>query len=626
MKINLKLICSGWTKTNYLFFILFFILLTPLLGNAADYNPDLLSRQDFTFSIVTGVGPGGSPHIRAFAESGNVEFYPDKLFAYGEDSRQGVYVTTGDIDADSLDEIITAPRVGGGPQVRVFEKDGTQRGIEIWPFHPDTRTGINVAAGDVDSDGKDEIAVSQSADGQAWVKVYKYNNEKEVLGEWNAFGEATCGASIAMSDVDADGNDEVIVAAGEGCGPQVKIYKADGTFMRQFFAFEEEYHGGLDVAAGDLNGDGFRKDIVISKKKEAAEIKVFRLGDEIETLANFRAFDNFTVGAFVDAFDMDEDDIDEILVGAGEGGGPQVELYEHNGDKINTTFFAYDEGARGGVDVTGGLFSIKDGIPYTFAGAGDIAGCTYDEDEETAKLLDNIKGTVFTAGDCVYPNGTNDEFANCYDPTWGRHKLRTKPSVGNHEYRTTNASGYFNYFGSVAGEIDKGYYSYDLGPWHMVVLNTNCSKIDGCEEGSNQERWLKQDLAQNSSICTLSYMHHPYYSSGPHGNTTEIKPLVQDLYDYNADLMVAGHDHTYERFQPQNVDRNLDLRNGLTQFVVGTGGKDLYSFPDIQENSVVRYNDSHGIIKFTLYSNSYEWEYIPIAGYDFSDKGYGWCH
>jgi len=615
------------TKIKYLAVTISLCLIIPLVSNASDYNVNLLSRQDLNFSIITSAGPGGSPHIRAFNKEGLAESDPNKLFAYGENSRQGVFVATGDIDADGLDEIITAPRVGGGPQVRVFEKDGTQRGIEIWPFHPDTRTGINVASGDVDSDGKDEIAMSQSENGQAWVKVYKYNNAKEVVGEWNAFGEATCGASVAMSDIDNDGGDEVIVAAGYGCGPQVKIYEANGTFLKQFFAFEESYHGGLDVTAGDISGDGFRKDIIVSKKQEVAEIKVFHLGSTIETLASFRAFNSFTVGAFVDSADIDEDDTDEIIVGASNGGGPQVELYESDGTKIDTTFFAYDESARGGVDIASGLFNLKENIPYTFSGAGDIAKCGVNGDEETAKLLDNMPGTVFTTGDDAYPIGSREQFQDCYDPTWGRHKARTKPTAGNHEYYTPNASAYFDYFGEAAGDPDKGYYSYNIGPWHMIALNSNCSEIGGCKDGSLQEQWLQSDLTSNATTCSLAYFHHPLFSSGPHNNTAEVRDLWQTLYNNNVDLAVNGHDHTYERFQPQDPRGSLDLSRGILEFVVGTGGTDnLYNFTDIKDNSVVRYNDSQGIIKFTLYSKSYEWEYIPIAGFDFSDKGSGRCH
>lgn len=175
-------------------------------------------------SIVTAAGIGGGPHIRSFDTSGKVEQDPDKLFAYGEDFSGGVRVALGDIDADGEDEIITAPRAGGGPQVRIFEKDGTPRGIDLWPFDLNFRGGIDIASGDVDDDGKDEIAVIQASEGQALVKIYRYNAEKEVVGEWNAFGNFEGGGSIAMGDIDADGKAEVIVGAGEGGGPQIRVF------------------------------------------------------------------------------------------------------------------------------------------------------------------------------------------------------------------------------------------------------------------------------------------------------------------------------------------------------------------------------------------------------------------
>lgn len=614
-------------KKLHLGFILLSVLfLLPAAWAQASYDPDLLSPEDLMFSIITGAGPGGSSHIRAFDENGTVNSNPDKLFAYGEDFHGGVYVTTGDIDADGLDEIITAPRAGGGPQVRVFEKDGTQRGIEIWPFHPESRTGISVAAGDTDGDGKDEIAVAQAEGGRAWVKVYRYNSAQEVLGEWNAFGDVESGASVTMSDIDNDGKAEVIVGSGPTGRGQVRIFEADGTFINQFYIFEEGYRGGINLAAGDTDGDELAKEIVIAKQAEAAEIKVVRYGSSIETLSSFRAFNDFAVGAFVAVSDFDFDGRDEILVGASEGGGPQVEAYDGEGNKLETNFFAYDEGLRGGTDVAGGFFTLRDGTPHTFVGAGDIADCAYEGAENTAQLLDSISGTVFTAGDNAYPSGTASEFADCYDPTWGRHKSRTKPVPGNHDYLTANAAAYFDYFGAAAGDPDKGYYSYDVGPWHMVALNSNCSEVGGCEADSLQEQWLEQDLATNDSDCTLAYMHHPRFSSGSHGDVLAMQPFWQDLYEADADIVVAGHDHTYERFLPQDPSGNLDLSNGLVQFVAGLGGRTFYDFPDVKENSVIRYNGSHGVLKFTLYARSYEWEFIPIEGFNFSDKGQGWCH
>jgi acid phosphatase type 7 len=167
----------------------------------------------------------------------------------------------------------------------------------------------------------------------------------------------------------------------------------------------------------------------------------------------------------------------------------------------------------------------------TLVGAGDIAGCNWDRDQATAMLLDNILGTVFTAGDNAYPRGTSTQFQNCYGPTWGRHKARTRPSIGNHDYRTSGASGYFQYFGAAAGPSGQGYYSYNLGDWHIVVLNSMCEKIGGCSATSPQAQWLRGDLAANPRLCTLAYWHHPVFTSGEHGNDPKMRPAFQILYD-----------------------------------------------------------------------------------------------
>ena len=254
-------------------------------------------------------------------------------------------------------------------------------------------------------------------------------------------------------------------------------------------------------------------------------------------------------------------------------------------------------------------------------GAGDIANCSHNNDEATANLLDNIAGTVFTVGDNVYPDGAPAEFANCYNPTWGRHKDRTRPAPGNHDYHIAGASGYYNYFGSLAGDPGKGYYSYNLGAWHIISLNSEV----GYQAGSAQEQWLRADLAANNSMCTLAYWHHPRFSSGQHGNSTRSQAFWQALYDDGADVVLNGHDHTYQRFAPQSPSGQAEPNRGIREFVVGTGGAGLYPFPTTVPNTEVRNNTTFGVLKLTLHATSYDWQFVPIAGQTFTDSGTGNC-
>jgi acid phosphatase type 7 len=267
------------------------------------------------------------------------------------------------------------------------------------------------------------------------------------------------------------------------------------------------------------------------------------------------------------------------------------------------------------------LFS---GATPVLVGAGDIASRRSVADT-TAKLLDNIPGTVFTVGDNAYDSGSLSEFANYYHPTWGRHKARTRPAPGNHEYHTVRASGYYDYFGGVAGDPRKGYYSYDLGNWHIVVLNSNFEEIGGCGSTSPQVEWLKSDLAANGDkIGLLAYFHHPLFSSGEHGNNSGVKPLWDVLYAARADVVISGHDHDYERFAPQNPGGKADSR-GIRQFVVGTGGKKLRPFGKVKPNSQVRNADAFGVLKLTLHPTSYDWKFVPVTGKTFTDSGSARC-
>ena len=254
-------------------------------------------------------------------------------------------------------------------------------------------------------------------------------------------------------------------------------------------------------------------------------------------------------------------------------------------------------------------------------GAGDIANCDPNGAEATARLLDHIDGTVVTLGDHAYPNGTGSDFERCYEPTWGRHKQRTRPSPGNHDYQSNRAAPYFAYFGANAGPAGRGYYSYDLGAWHIIALNSHIA----AGSDSDQAMWLRADLAANPVACTLAYWHVPLFSSGAvHGNDNTMKAIWDILAEAGADGVVAAHEHTYERFAPQTSSGRADP-NGIRQFVVGTGGAGLYAFGQIQPNSEARSNDSYGVLKLTLRATSYDWEFVPVAGRTFSDSGSAAC-
>jgi PKD repeat protein len=256
-----------------------------------------------------------------------------------------------------------------------------------------------------------------------------------------------------------------------------------------------------------------------------------------------------------------------------------------------------------------------------FVGAGDIAGCNPDDkDGATAALIDALPGAqVFTLGDHAYPDGTAAEYA-CYQSSWGAFKNRTHPVPGNHDYHQVGAGPYFAYFGAAAGPADKGYYSYDLGTWHIIALN---SEVDINEEVA----WLTADLAAHPATCVLAYWHKPFFTSGAvHAPATRLRPFWDALQAAGAEIALSGHNHQYERFAPQLSDGTASP-GGIRQFVVGTGGShSLYDFiPTPNPNSEVRYK-GFGVLKLTLGTTGYAWEFVPIRGSSFTDSGTGDCH
>ncbi len=260
--------------------------------------------------------------------------------------------------------------------------------------------------------------------------------------------------------------------------------------------------------------------------------------------------------------------------------------------------------------------------------AGDIASCASSGDESTAAILQlNPNLPILTAGDNVYEKGTTSEFGSCFEPSWGPFKGRIHPTPGEHEYFSPGAAGYYAYFGAAAGDPAKGYYSFDIGAWHVVALNTNCRAAGGCDVGSPEEQWLRADLATHQTRCVLAYGAVPRFSSGTtHGSDLGVRAFWQALYDYDADIVLAGHEHLYERFAPQTARGVADPERGIREFVVGTGGRGHYPFGAPVANSEVRDNTTFGLLKMTLHANSYDWQFLPEAGKTFADVGSGTCH
>lgn len=265
-------------------------------------------------------------------------------------------------------------------------------------------------------------------------------------------------------------------------------------------------------------------------------------------------------------------------------------------------------------------------------GAGDIVGCRDPRGAlATARLIEKIPGTVFAVGDLVYDAATPSQFQKCYDAAWGEFKERTRPALGNHEYKEPHAGPYFQYWGAQAGPVGKGYYSYELGAWHVVVLNTNCAEagVGGCGEGSQQEIWLRQDLREHQDACIVAYGHHALFSSGvfrSHAVHPELRPLWEDLYAVHADLMIDGHEHSYERFAAQDPEGRADPQHGIREIVVGTGGRSHDPLGLAAPNSEVRNFDTYGVLKLTLSPQGYTWEFVPEEGRTFHDSGVGVCH
>ncbi len=261
------------------------------------------------------------------------------------------------------------------------------------------------------------------------------------------------------------------------------------------------------------------------------------------------------------------------------------------------------------------------GDAVILVGGDTRSGCS-SAAAATAKILDANPGIPILHNGDMVNSGTSTEFNSCYSQTWGRHKARTRPVPGNHEYDTAGAGPYYDYFGANAGVRGKGYYSFNVGAWHIVMLNSEIS----ISSASEQVQWLKADLAANPTRCSLAMWHRPLFSSGQHGNNSDVAALFQTFYNAGGELVFNGHDHDYERFAPQTPSGALDNARGVRQIVIGTGGAPLYSWGSIRSNSQVRNSNTYGMIKLTLRSDSYTWQFLPVAGSSFADSGTTACH
>jgi acid phosphatase type 7 len=266
------------------------------------------------------------------------------------------------------------------------------------------------------------------------------------------------------------------------------------------------------------------------------------------------------------------------------------------------------------------------GDPIVVA-AGSISGLRPSSaTRATAKLVTAIDPNVVIAlGDNQYPDGTRRQYDRGYEATWGAFVGRTHPTAGDRDYgQSATASGYFSYFGS---RSPGRYYSYDVGAWHIISLDSNCAYVEGCGRDTPEYEWLRADLAENPAICTLAYWHHPRWTSGlEHGNASSVAPLWDLLYGAGADVVLSGHERNYERFAPQDPRGHLDATNGIVEFVAGTGGSGLDPLGPADPNSIVSDDATYGVLQLTLHTSSYDFVFKGVPGSSFSDTGTGFCH
>jgi hypothetical protein len=260
---------------------------------------------------------------------------------------------------------------------------------------------------------------------------------------------------------------------------------------------------------------------------------------------------------------------------------------------------------------------------------GDVAGCTSGHQPKGSKatvdLIAGLSGQLALLGDVVQgPSAKLVDYRNCYDPHWGRFRSRTRPVPGNHDYLASGANGYFDYWGSIAGARGQGYYAWQAGAWRIYALNSNCGKTSGCGPGSPMYTWLRNQLASSSSTCQLAYFHHGRWSQGQHGPNSSMSAIYQLLYRAGAELVLSGHDHTYQRFPALDPSGQRDS-DGIVQIIAGTGGASHYGFTGKGPAPVVKNNTAFGVVALDLSDSSWSLRFVPEPDKSFRDSASGQC-
>ncbi|MFA6296028.1 MAG: FG-GAP-like repeat-containing protein [Patescibacteria group bacterium] len=307
-----------------------------------------ISFAKIPFNILVSTGFGVNPQLHEFSNTGKISSYLSDLKNLPSNNK-GINLASGDVDGDAVDEIIVSQRAGGIPQVFVFEKNGKLKMV-FKPYPSNSQTGINIATGDVDKDGKDEIVTVPAEGGVALVKIYRFNKKQEIIKEFKAFSNDSCGASVAAGDIDHDDKDEIIVGNGPKCSPKIRVYESNGARLPlEFYAFNPNFLGGIDVAAGDVDKDGI-DEIGTCQSQQQAWCKIYKYKNNTPLIGSWLAYNNFEVGARIDFADLDSDGRDEVLTGTAHG-TPQVRFFEASGSPININFYPFPKNYNSGIDV-----------------------------------------------------------------------------------------------------------------------------------------------------------------------------------------------------------------------------------------------------------------------------------